>query len=197
MKKFLAVVPLVLVAASPVLAASDVGFDVNINVGNKPKIVVPAPPPVVVPAPPPVVVSAPPQVVIEEPPVFIVPPRLGFYVGVDIPYDIFYISGRYYLWQNNHWYRAPHYRGPWKVATYQSLPPGLRKHKLERIRYYRDDEYRVYRHDHDRYKGRHFKPEKEYKEHRKEERKRAKEEWKREKHEYKEHGKGRGHGRDD
>ncbi|CAG0949453.1 hypothetical protein GEOBC_00101 [Geobacteraceae bacterium] len=182
MKKFLAAVPLVLAVVSPVLAASDVGFDVNINVGNQPRVVIPSPQPVVV--------SAPPRVVIEEPPVFITPPRLGFYVGVDIPYDIFYISGRYYLWQDNYWYRAPHYRGPWAVVQYKSLPPGLRKHKLERIRYYRDDEYRVYRSDHDHYRGKRFKPEKEYKERRKADKRRYKDE-------HKHRGKGKGHGHDD
>ncbi|GLI39071.1 YXWGXW repeat-containing protein [Geobacter hydrogenophilus] len=181
MKKFFMAVPLVLATASPLLAASDVGFDVNINVGNRPGVVIPAPPAVVVPTP---------RVVIEEPPVFIEPPRLGFYVGVDVPYDLFYISGRYYLWQDNHWYRAPHYRGPWNVVSYSNLPPGLRKHKLERIRYYRDDEYRVYHREHDRYRGKHFKPEKEYK-------KRYKEERKREKFENKHRGEGRGHGHGD
>ncbi|WP_238379007.1 hypothetical protein [Geobacter metallireducens] len=155
----------------------------NINVGNRSGVVIPAPPAVVVPAP---------RVVIEEPPLFIAPPRLGFYVGVDIPYDIFYISGRYYLWQDNYWYRAPSYGGPWTVVNHRNLPPGLRKHKLERIRYYRDDEYRVYSHEHDHYRGKHFKPGKEYKE-------RYKEERKREKREYKHHGeeKGHGHGHDD
>lgn len=174
MKKFLAVVPFVLAAASPVYAASDVGFDVNINVGNRPGVVVPAAP----------------RVVIEEPPVFITPPRLGFYVGVDIPYDIFYISGRYYLYQDNYWYRASHYRGPWTVVKYKSLPPGLRKHKMERIRYYRDDEYRAYRQDHDHYRGKRFKPSKEYKEHRKDDKRRYKDD-------HKGQGRGRGRGHDD
>lgn len=181
MKKFLTVLPLFFATVSPSLAASDVGFDVNINVGNRPGVVIPAPPAVVVPAP---------RVVIEEPPVFITPPRLGFYVGVDIPYDIFYISGRYYLWQDNYWYRAPSYGGPWTVVNHRNLPPGLRKHNLERIHYYRDDEYRVYSHEHDHYQGKHFKPGKEYKE-------RYKEERKREKREYKHHGEEKGHGHDD
>ncbi|RNC69033.1 MAG: hypothetical protein ED859_08635 [Desulfuromonadales bacterium] len=166
--------------ASPVFASSDVGFDVNVNIGNRPQVVVPAPPPVV----------------IEEPPVFIVPPRLGFYVGIDVPYDIFYISGRYYLWQGNVWYRAHHYNGPWGVVKYKSLPPGLRKHKLERIRYYRDDEYRVYRVEHDHYRGKHYKPEKEWKEYRKEEHRRMKEDKKQEKEERKHHKKGKHHGDD-
>lgn len=182
MKKFLAVVPLILTAVSPVLADSNVGFDVNISVGNRPGVVVPAPPAVVVPAGP--------RIIIDEPPVFITPPRLGFYVGVDIPYDMFYISGRYYLWQDNHWYRAPHYSGPWGVVKYKNLPPGLRKHKLERIRYYRDDEYRSYHRDRGHYRGKHFKPGKEYKKHYKQERKH-------DKSEYKQHGKGKGHGHGD
>ena len=176
MKKLFVLVPLFMAAASPALASSDVGFDVNINVGNRPPAVAPAPYPVV----------------IEQPPVFIVPPRLGFYVGVDIPYDMFYISGRYYLYHGNSWYLAPDYNGPWRVVKYKSLPPGLRKHKLERIRSYRDDEYHVYAAERDHYRGRHFKPDKEWKERRKEEKRREKEERKH----HKEHKGHKGHDRD-
>ncbi|WP_298267495.1 hypothetical protein [Geobacter sp.] len=179
MKRALMLATLFTVSASPVFAA-DVGFDLNINVGNRPQVVVPAPPVAVVP----------PGVVFEEPPVFIAPPRLGFYVGVDIPYDIFFISGRYYLYQGNSWYVAPHYNGPWGVVRYRSLPPGLRRHRLERIHYYRDHEYRVYRGDHDHYRGRYFRPEKEWKERRKEEHERWKEERKWEKEERKHRGRG-------
>lgn len=184
MKKHLAFVPLVLAAASPALASSDVGFDLNINIGNKPRVVVPAPAPV-------------PVVVIEEPPVFITPPGLGFFVAVDVPYDIFYISGSYFLFRDDHWYRSSHYRGPWGVVKHKHLPPGLRKHRIERIRHFRDDEYRVYRGEHDHYRGKRFRPEKEFKEHRKEERRHLKEERKREKEEYEHRGKGRGRGHDD
>lgn len=183
MKRALMLATLLTASAAPAFAGSDVGFDLNINVGNRPQVVVPAPPVAVVP----------PRVVFEQPPVFIAPPNLGFYVGVDIPYDIFFISGRYYLYQGNSWYVAPDYNGPWGGVRYRSLPPGLRKYKMDRIRYYRDDEYRVYHQDHDHYRGRYFRPDKEWKERRKEEREQWKEERKWEKEERKHRGKGHGH----
>ena len=162
---------LLLFFAVPAVQAADVGVGVNINVGN--------PPPVA-----PVYVN--PPVVIEEPPVFVMPPALGFYVSVGVPYDMIFISDFYYLHRGDVWYRAPHYNGPWIVTPYKRLPPGIRKHRFERIRYYRDREYRRYRADEAHYGGRHFRPEKQWKEQRKEERREMKEERKWEKEQRKE-----------
>ncbi len=151
--------------------AEDVGFNVSINVGNRPPV-------------DPVYVN--PQVAIEAPPEFIMPPALGFYVAVGVPYDMMFISNVYYLHKGDVWYRAPHYNGPWVVVPYKALPPGIRRHRFERIRYYRDEEYRRYREDEKHYHGRHFRPEKEWKEQRKEERREMKEERKWEKEQRKE-----------
>ena len=152
--------------------ASNVGVDIHI--GNQP-VVVPAPVPVPVPPP------APAPVVIEEPPLFLYPPELGFGVAVGVPYDIFYISGFYYLNRGDIWYRSDYYNGPWMVTRYKSLPPGLRRHRFERIHYYRDREYRHYQDEHDRYHGRHFRPEKERRKMEHERRKEEHREWKEEK----------------
>ncbi|MBI5484409.1 MAG: hypothetical protein HY888_08110, partial [Deltaproteobacteria bacterium] len=65
---------LVLVTAA-ITAASSAQAEVNVNVN----LGIPAPR---------VVVSAPPAVLFSVPPLFITPSRLGFYVGVDTPYDI-------------------------------------------------------------------------------------------------------------
>jgi hypothetical protein len=179
-----------------VAQASNVGVNLNLNVGNPPAVVVPAPPPVYV-APQPVYVAPQPRTVViddvQEPPEFIYPQNLGFYVAVGVPYDMFYVDNSYYVYRNNSWYRGPHFDGPWREVRHRYLPPGLRRHNFERIRYYRDEEYRHYRDDRERYHGRRFRPEKEWKEHRKEE----KREWKEEKRRDKEERKGRGHDRDD
>ena len=176
-----------IIAATSVaaLATAEAGVNVNINID--------APVPVRVVAPPP-------PVVIEEPPEFLMPGPLGFYVAVGVPYDLFYISNSYYLCRNNTWYYAPHYRGPWKVVRYKALPPGLRKHRFEKIREIREVEYRHYRKDRHAYRGRWYKPEKEWKEHRKAEKEHWKEERRRDKDEWKEerkHGRGNGRGHDD
>lgn len=171
---------IITVLASASLAQAEVS--VNVNVG------VPAPR-VYVPPPPRVVVSGPPAVLFEVAPHFIAPSGLGFYVGVDTPYDIIFSDDYYYLYYGNSWRRARHHNGPWVEVPFRQLPPGIRKHRIEQIRSYRDREYRVYSHDRDHYRGRHFRPEQERREvikeerHRdkeefKEERKRDKEEWK-------------------
>ncbi|MGB4599414.1 MAG: hypothetical protein WBI04_05490 [Trichlorobacter sp.] len=152
-----------------VLAETRVG--VNINVG--------------LPAPP---LPGLPRITFEVPPLFLAPPSLGFYVGVDMPHDLVLVSGNYYLFQGNHWYRASHYNGPWTSTRYEQLPQQIRRYKVENIRYHRDHEYRSYHDDRDHYRGKHYRPAKEGKQYRKEEKRWEKEERK--------HHKGK-HGRDD
>jgi hypothetical protein len=166
---------LVLVIAAITSASSaQAEVRVNVNVG--------------VPAPQ-VVVSAPPAVLFDVAPHFIAPPSLGFYVGVDTPYDIIFSSDFYYLYYGNSWHRSRHHNGPWVDVPYRQLPPGIRKHRIEQIRSYRDREYRVYRNDRDHYRGRQFRPDHERKEALKDERKRdkreLKDERKRDKEEFK------------
>jgi hypothetical protein len=149
--------------------ASNVGVDLNLQIGN------PAPPParVIVREPAP---SR--TIVIEDDVDFIYPSELGFYVGVGVPYDLFFLNNFYFTYRDGSWYRANNHRGPWVVVDRRHLPPGLRKHKLDRIRYYRDREYRVYEREHDRYNGRHFRSDRgAWKEHKRAE----KEQWKDEK----------------
>ena len=162
---------------APSLALAEADVRVNINVG--------------VPLPPPPPLPRAPRVFFNAPPLFLSPPSLGLYIGVDMPYDLVLISGSYYLFQDNNWYRARHYNGPWVLTRYEQLPPKIRKHKLEKIRYHRDHEYRSYHDNRPQYRGKHYrpgKPEKDGKEYRKERQHLEKEERRRDK--------GR-HGRDD
>lgn len=154
----------------------------NINVGIPVRAISPIP--------------VPPLIVLPAPPEFILPPALGFYAAVGVPYDLFLLGKTYYLYRDNAWYNAPYYNGPWQHIESRQLPPGLRKHKYEQIRYYRDEEYSNYQDDQDGYRGRHFKPDKEWKEDRREEKKRRKAERRYEK-EDRERGKGHHHGEDD
>lgn len=194
---------LALAASLPVphAFASNVDFNVGINVGTRPPAVVAVPPPVIVQAPPqPVYVE--PEVVFEEPPLFIEPPQLGFHVAVGIPYDVFFVGGSYYLYKGNDWYRAPSCRGPWVGTRYNALPWKLRKHSFERVRYYRDAGYRHYRRGNDHYwKNHYFRPKHEWKEARRVERDLRKQDWKNDRKWEKDHGKqewkGSHGGRDD
>jgi hypothetical protein len=117
--------------------ASDVSVNANINIDNKPD-----------------------RVVLAEPPEFIYPSSLGFYVAVGIPYDMFYLNSRYYLYRGNVWYIASGYNGPWIIIEYSRLPKIFRRYKYQRIITLRDEEYRSYHRDRDRYRGKYFRPEK-------------------------------------
>ncbi len=140
-KLAMGLVPMVLALNASAGYAGNVGVDVDINLGNQPQhVVVPAPPPVI----------------IEQDVDFIYPAPLGFYVAVGVPYDLFYVQSSYYIFRDGRWFRAPGSHGPWMAVQYRNLPPGLRKHKLERIRAYRNTEYDAYRHDRDHYHGKHF-----------------------------------------
>ncbi len=119
--------------------ASNVGFNFGINVGN-------------VPAP----VYAPQPVVIDEPPEFVAQPALGFYAAVGTPYDLFYAANRYYLCRGNAWYASPYYNGPWVQVGYRTIPWGLRRYPIAKIRYIRDEGYR--HHDDDYNDYRQFRP---------------------------------------
>lgn len=114
------------------------GVDVGINIG--------------IPAP------LPSNVVIQTAPEFIYPPQLGFHVSVGSPHDIVYIGSAYYLYNNGYYYRSHNYNGPWEGVEARRLPPGLRKHRYEEIRRYRDKEYRKYNRDREHYKGRWHRP---------------------------------------
>ncbi len=166
MKKVIASLTFASVLGCPLAYASNVDFSVGINIGNQPRAAVPVP--VATPAPP---VYVPPPVVIDEPPEFISPPELGFYVAVGVPYDIFFVGGRYYLCRGNAWYAAPNYNGPWASVRYKALPPSVRRYPIERVRNFRDAGYRHYRQGGNPYWERHhFHPEKRWKDDRRAER---------------------------
>lgn len=168
---------LAFVAALPVshAFASNVDFNIGINVGSRPTAVVPVP----VPPPPPPVYQEPP-VDYEEPPLFIEPPELGFHVAVGISQNIFFVGNTYYRFNHNVWYQAPYYGAPWVVTRYSALPWKLRRYPYEKIRYFRDAGYRNFRHGRDDYWEHHqFRPHREMKEARKAERHEMKQAWKR------------------
>ncbi|KAA0894186.1 hypothetical protein [Oryzomonas rubra] len=131
MKKLLAAAAAVaLLQAAP---AAWAGISFNINVGGPP-------------------------VVIAQPPDFLYPAELGFGVAVGVPYDMFYLSGIYYINRGGGWYRTSYYGGDWVRVRYRELPPDLRRYRINRIHEYRDREYRVYSRDRDHYEGRYYRP---------------------------------------
>jgi hypothetical protein len=170
MKKRFVALSVFLVVSQSVLSLAGVNVDVNIGIPvPAPRVIVTQPPPVYVPPPPPPEYASVPEVVYETQPQFIFSPALGFYVSVGVPYDIVYIGPNYYLNSGGYWYVGPTYAGPWAMARRHVLPPGLRRYPFERIRYYRDAEYRVYLRDPAHFRGRLHQPEWRRLEHRREE----------------------------
>jgi len=101
-------------------------------------------------------IGAPPPVVVYSPPTMVYLAEPAAYVAVGIPYDIFFVSGRYYYRHNNDWFWAQAYNGPWSYVSYRALPTGLRTYNVTRLHQFRDREYRVYRTQGPAFKGRHF-----------------------------------------
>jgi hypothetical protein len=87
------------------------------------------------------------------------------YVAVGIPFDIYFVSGRYYHFHNNDWFWGNAYNGPWVAVPYRSLPPGLQKYKVENLHEFRDREYRVYKTQGASFKGKHFQAEESHNDH--------------------------------
>ena len=110
------------------------GVNIGINVG--------------IPAP------LPSSVVIQTAPEFLYSPQLGFSVSVGSPYDVVYIGNDYYLYNDGYYYRSHNYNGPWVGVEGRRLPPGLRKHRYDEVRRFRDVEYRKYKRDREHYNGR-------------------------------------------
>ena len=90
-------------------------------------------------------IGEPPPVVVYAPPTMVLLPEPQTYVAVGVPYDIFFISGRYYYLHGNHWFWGSGYAGPWTYVAVEGLPPGLRKYKVNQLREFREREYKVYK----------------------------------------------------
>jgi hypothetical protein len=118
-----------LCGASPSIAA-DIGYDLNIHIGNR----------------------SPAPIIVDEPPLFLVPAALGFQVAVGVPYDMFRIDGRYYLCKDEVWYAAAGYGGPWIVLQRDRLPPGLAKRRYAEIIALRNEEYGRFKRNRDHYR---------------------------------------------
>jgi outer membrane lipoprotein SlyB len=129
-----------------------------------PPVVVAQAPPMDTPPPPPPEMAPgqftpPPEVYVDDAPQFIYSPELNLYVAVGIPYDLVYTGSEYFYFYGGRWYRGPYYNGPWVFAARRSFPPVLLRFRIDRIRYYRDVEFRRYEHDRAHFDGRFHRPE--------------------------------------
>ena len=105
-------------------------------------------------------IGAPPPVVVYNPPTMVLMPEPQMYVAVGVPYDIYFVSGRYYYLHGGHWFFGPGYNGPWTYVAFNTLPPGLRRYKVKQLHEFREREYRVYRVQGQNFGGTYFVAEK-------------------------------------
>jgi hypothetical protein len=100
--------------------AVNANAEVHINIGSAPR----------------------PVFVIDRRPNFVELGSQGFSVSYGSKYDIILLNNAYYLNQGGLWYRASNYNGPWVVVRDRALPSRIRRHRMEDIRRFRDEEYR-------------------------------------------------------
>jgi|SRR5438093_6456424 len=101
-------------------------------------------------------IGEPPPVVVYSPPTMVLLPEPQMYVAVGVPYDIFFVGGRYYYLHESHWFWGPQYGGPWSYVEVERLPPGLRKFKVKQLHEFREREYRVYQAQGPNFSGTYF-----------------------------------------
>jgi hypothetical protein len=90
--------------AAPALALANTSVGVSVSIGNAP------PPPV--------------MVIREQPRVIVVPGSSVYVVDddYDLPYDMFRYGVYWYVYNNDYWYRARSYRGPFTVVEARYVP---------------------------------------------------------------------------
>ena len=129
-------------------------LNVNVDIGT--------PPP-----PAPVYVSPPVQIALPAtPPQFVYVPELGYYVAIDVPFDMIYVGNVYYYNSNGYWYQAEYYGTPWRFVAKRRLPPILVRFSFNEIHRYRDREFKLYQRDRAHYRGQLYRPEIKHEEHR-------------------------------
>jgi hypothetical protein len=101
-------------------------------------------------------IGPPPPVMVVERPTMLYLGEPGVFVAVGVPYDIFFVGGRYYYFHGDHWFWATGYGGPWTHVVVKGLPPGLQKYRVVQLRDFREREYRVYKVEGPRFKGKRF-----------------------------------------
>lgn len=110
-------------------------------------------------------IGAPPPVIVKASPTMVYLAEPAAYVAVGVPYDIYFVTGRYYYLHGNDWFWAQGYNGPWVYVSYNALPPGLRKYRVERLHEFRERESKAYVAQGPAFKGKFFVAEEHKEEH--------------------------------
>jgi hypothetical protein len=79
-----------------------------------------------------------PEVYLAVPPSFIRPSNQSYFVAIEVPYDLFYHAGSFYLHVRGDWFISDFYEGPWERVRTLQLPPVFRAGKVGGLRAVRD-----------------------------------------------------------
>lgn len=79
-----------------------------------------------------------PEVYLAAPPEFLQPQDLPYFVAIEIPYDLIYLDGVFYLLSHGHWFRSDVFEGPWEMVDGGKLPEALRSVNARNLRTKRD-----------------------------------------------------------
>ena len=90
-------------------------------------------------------IGAPPPIIVHSAPRMVYLAQPAVYVAVGVPYDLYFVGGRYYYARGDNWFWSPRHGGPWNRVVYRSLPPGLQRFQVARLREFRDREYYAFR----------------------------------------------------
>ena len=85
-----------------------------------------------------------PEVFLAAPPLFLQPQERQFFVAVEIPYDLFYLGGSFFLAVRGTWFASDFYEGPWERLEKQRLPVELRENKIQSLREIREQTTQAY-----------------------------------------------------
>lgn len=99
-------------------------------------------------------IMLPPLIKVRTAPTMVFIGEAGIYTAVGIDYDLFFIDGRYFYLHGGNWFWSAGYGGPWGHLKSRSLPPGLRRFKISKLRHFRAAEFKRFKNEGSHYKGR-------------------------------------------
>lgn len=85
-----------------------------------------------------------PEVYLASPPYFLRPRQEEFFLAIEIPYDLFYLEGSFFLYSRGFWFASDFFEGPWERLEPRRTPASLRSRKIQELRELRDQSARFF-----------------------------------------------------
>ena len=85
-----------------------------------------------------------PEVYLAAPPQFLRPTGELYHVAVEVPYDLFYVQGMFFLNSRGNWFVSDFFEGPWEFIRASQLPESLRGASIKALRSLREQTLHAY-----------------------------------------------------